>query len=109
MVITDNFLQLDTFGALAALEEIVVTLTALVGAVNNLDLIIYINWVEREQSFFYVLGQRVLAFPYQPHSWREEITWKTDVIKSYDGSEKRVKLLKNPKMMLSAEYPIPYK
>jgi len=107
VVIADSFLQLSTFGALAALEEVTVTLTALPGAVSNLDLIIYINWVEREQSFFYVLGQRVLAFPYQPSSWREEITWLTNVIKSYDGSEKRVKLLKNPKMMLSAEYPIP--
>lgn len=107
VVIADNFLQLETFGALAALEEVTVTLTALPGAVSNLDLIIYINWIERIQSLFSVIGQRVLAFPYQPSSWREEITWLTNVIKSYDGSEKRVKLLKNPKMMLSAEYPIP--
>lgn len=107
VVIADSFLQLSTFGALAPLEEITVTLTALVGAVNNLDLIIYINWIERVQSFFSVIGQRVLTFPYQPSGWREEITWLTNVIKSYDGSEKRVKLLKNPKMMLSAEYPIP--
>ena len=55
VVIADNFLQLETFGALAPLEEITVTLTALPGAVKNLDLIIYINWVERIQSFFSVI------------------------------------------------------
>lgn len=107
VVIADNFLQLDTFGALAALEEISITLTALPGASNNLDLIIYINWVERTQSSFHVTGERVLTFPYQPSNWREEINWLTNVIKSYNGSEKRVKLLKNPKMVTSVEYPIP--
>ena len=107
VVIADSFVQLETFTALASLEEISVTLTALPGAVSNLDLIIYINWVEREQSFFYVTGERVLTFPYQPSGWREEINWLTNVIKSYDGSEKRVKLVKNPKMLLKVDYPIP--
>ena len=107
MVIADFFLQLETFTALSALQEISITLTALPGATDNLDLIIYINWVEREQSSFHVTGERVLTFPYQPSGWREEINWLTNVIKSYNGTEKRVKLLKNPKMVTSVEYPIP--
>lgn len=107
VVIADFFLQLETFTALSALQEISITLTALPGATDNLDLIIYINWVEREQSSFHVTGERVLTFPYQPSGWREEINWLTNVIKSYNGTEKRVKLLKNPKMVTSVEYPIP--
>lgn len=51
-----------------------------------------------------VTGQRITLFVWSPEQfYTEEVKWLTDVIESFDGTEQRIKLRKNPRQVLTYE------
>lgn len=58
-----------------------------------------------QDIFLPVTGTRVILFEYMPQrEVREELEWKTDIIKSADGTEMRISTRKNPRQFLRYNY-----
>jgi len=106
---TDPLLSITpTFSALLPLQEFLTNVVAEPGGVSNLDDYISFDWATRPDSLLHVFGTRVSILPYQPRTqWQEVYEWLTNVIKSQNGTEQRIKLRANPRLTIEALYPIP--
>lgn len=54
--------------------------------------------------FVPITGQRVTIFVWDPEQfYTEELSWSTDIIEAYDGTEQRIKIRQNPRQVLTYE------
>lgn len=61
-----------------------------------------------DASIISVIGGRIVMLPYQANlPWSEDLEWKTNVLTTNDGSEQRIRLRKNARQSVSANYSIP--
>lgn len=106
---TDKLLSVTPlFAALFPLQEFLTAVIAQPGGVNNLDADITFGWTSRPDSLLHVYGTRVAILPYQPNAqWQETHEWITNVIKSYNGTEQRVKLRYYPRTTVEVSYQVP--
>jgi hypothetical protein len=89
-----------TYGAL---EERTYTLEAVLAGPPQIDATITLDWLAPiEDIEIEVIGTRIVLLPVTyRHKMRETMLWKTDILNSYNGTEQRVKVRRNPRHRLA--------
>lgn len=95
----------DTFatGDFAALQERSYTITAQTSGGPTINAAIDLSFDAGEESEITITGKRVIAFAFE-HNWEspvvDRLEWLTNIIESYNASEQRIRLRKNPRRMV---------
>ena len=85
------------------------TMTVTTNGSPEIDALYVFNWGSaRDMGQVTVTGSRIVMMPYfmvPPTS--ETLEWKTQVIKSYNNTEQRIRLRKHPRQSYNAQFHIP--
>jgi hypothetical protein len=89
-----------TYGAL---EERTYTIEAVLAGPPQIDATITLDWLSPITDIdIGIIGTRIVLLPVTyRHKMRETMLWKTDVLNSYNGTEQRVKVRRNPRHRLA--------
>jgi hypothetical protein len=89
-----------TYGAL---EECTYTIEAVLAGPPQIDATITLDWLSPITDIdIGIIGTRIVLLPVTyRHKMRETMLWKTDVLNSYNGTEQRVKVRRNPRHRLA--------
>jgi hypothetical protein len=72
-----------------------------------IDATITWNWIDANDAPVALIGSRITAWVWRPNWTRgitERLSWLTDVIRGYDGTEQRIKARKTPRRTFEFEY-----